>query len=806
VPDTPPDRTGEAAIGVNEIIAKLVTYLVVLGSTLFVFAQLNPTLLFSSSIDVGGDNAAHVAASYFFVHHLFPHLQLSGWDPEWFGGFPLYVFYFPLPAVITAILTGIVPFGTAFKIVTVLGSVLLPLAAYLFARLAGFRRPVPALMAVSSLSFLFNTSYTIDGGNIPSTLAGEYSFSLALIFALLFLGTLIFTLRTGKKRWIPPILFALTLLCHVVPALFVAGGAIVLILVWRGRARAFHIIVPLGVVGALLSAFWLMRFGLDLPYSSSMGYTRIPGLFHILFPTSAEVAIPILAIVGSAYAVARGQRVILALSLMAVGSAFAFSVLPSGLVFNGRWLPFWFFTTALIAGYAIGELGSSLLRLVRFDWLNASLTPAIASLGIIAIIAAYLGVLPLYATPSSATSFIPSWVSWNYSGYEAKSGWPNYQSMVAMIKRSSAKYGCGRLDYEYSPNFSTPFGSTLAPMSLPMWTNGCIQVAEGVYFESSTSTPFHFLDQAELSIEPSNPVVGLNYQTLNVADGVRHLALTGVKYFLANSAQVEAQAVADPQLTEVGSTPADPAAVETSPTFHDPNPRWILYRIGSSPLVRSLSFTPVVETGGSHVQWLSTALDWYQSERDWPVVLTTAGPKSWSHVKIGTLVAPRAGARISGTSITKIHTTNNSISFHVSNVGRPVLVNIPYFPNWSARGALGPYLASPNMMVVVPSAHDVTLTYETTFSDWVGRFITLVGLVALFFLRRDLPQDTFLVEERPGWLQGPDTRAQREGRREETRGDGLGDPNEDPADESSTPNPELSGEQQFALDNEQDVL
>ena len=35
-------------------------------------------------------------------------------------------------------------------------------------------------MAVATLPFLFNTSYTIEGGNLTSTLAGEFSFSLAL--------------------------------------------------------------------------------------------------------------------------------------------------------------------------------------------------------------------------------------------------------------------------------------------------------------------------------------------------------------------------------------------------------------------------------------------------------------------------------------------------------------------------------------------------------------------------------------------------------------------------------------------------
>ena len=55
--------------------------------------------------------------------------------------------------------------------------------------------------------------------------------------------------------------------------------------------------------------------------------------------------------------------------------------------------------------------------------------------------------------------------------------------------------------------------------------------------------------------------------------------------------------------------------------------------------------------------------------------------------------------------------TDSSISFHVSRVGTPVLVKVSYFPNWHANGADGPWRVTPNLMVVVPTSHDVTLTY-----------------------------------------------------------------------------------------------
>ena len=128
------------------------------------------------------------------------HGQVTGWDPDWYDGFPLYTFYFPLPGMITVLFNAVVSYDVAFKLVTVLGTLTLPVCAWAFGRLAGLRDPGPACLAAATLPFLFEPSFTIYGGNILSTLAGEFSFSLSLSFALLFLGVWARGLRTGRHR------------------------------------------------------------------------------------------------------------------------------------------------------------------------------------------------------------------------------------------------------------------------------------------------------------------------------------------------------------------------------------------------------------------------------------------------------------------------------------------------------------------------------------------------------------------------------------------------------------------------------
>ena len=86
--------------------------------------------------------------------------------------------------------------------------------------------------------------------------------------------------------------------------------------------------------------------------------------------------------------------------------------------------------------------------------------------------------------------------------------------------------------------------------------------------------------------------------------------------------------------------------------------------------------------------------------------------------------------------VTEIDEEGQRISFTVDQVGIPVVVKTSYFPNWSARGALGPYQATPNWMIVVPTEQEVVLEYGATWVEYLGWFITIIGVVALLRGRR----------------------------------------------------------------------
>ena len=758
----------------------------VLGITAVVLSQLHPNLLFLSTTTSGGDTGAHVALPAFLKSNLLTHGQLTGWDPGWYDGFPLYTFYFPLPGIITVLLNAVFSYDVAFKLVTVMGSLLLPVCAWAFGRLAGLRRPGPACLAAATLPFLFEPSFSIDGGNLLSTLAGEFSFSLSLSLALLFLGVVAAGLRTGSHRAVAAVLFAATLLCHLIPTMFAVAGAVVWLILdadlprllgHSRRASAagrrwgvrFLWSVVAGVVGVGLTAWWLVPFALEQSYTTNMGYTKVFGYPGLLFPSSFYWVL-LADVIGVVAMIMRRNRVALFLVVMAGLSAATVILDPAGKLYNVRFLPLWFLCLYLLAGYALAEVVSAVARLVRRRrlnvWVRAArerLASADARAGspgmritrfrrpvpvavaagavvgpLVALATACLAVVPPLAVPATTLAKVgvhvgpnqaSAWAQWNYSGYERKPDYPEFQAVNQMMASVGAEHGCGRAMWEYDPSLNR-FGTTESLMLLPYFTGGCIASMEGLLFESSTTTPFHFINQNELSPTPSNAVVGLPYTGIDVRLGIRHLQLMGIQYLLTSSTTVQTVASADPSATLVGTS----GPWSTSYNGQSLNTTWKVYRIAGTGLVVPLVNRPVVwqGIGASQSSWLTPAVNWYKSPDRWSVVPAADGPPDWTRVPIGDPHPPVVPVPVA--KVSAVHQSDQGISFHVDKVGTPVEVKISYFPNWHASGADGPYRVAPNLMVVVPTSNDVTLSYGRSPADYLGQAITLASMAAVVVL------------------------------------------------------------------------
>ncbi|HVA08910.1 MAG TPA: hypothetical protein VNG12_19430 [Acidimicrobiales bacterium] len=756
------------------------TVLCIVAVIAVTLSQLHPGLLLSGSTTTGGDNGGHYALPAYLRSGLLPHWQVTGWDPGWYDGFPLYTFYFLFPDLLVALVSHVIPYTAAFKGGTILGSVLLPVTAWAMGRLFGLRRAFPGALAALSLCFLFDYTYTIYGGNLFSTLAGEYSYSLSIALALLFLGLMAKGIRTGRYRGWAAVTLAVCIMSHVIPALYAVAGALVLMLFemlpprlgprnWdsqplardgttsRSNWRILWWSASTVGLGAMLAAFWWVPFGLDQSYANSMGYVNVDTFRTLLLPEADWWAL-VLAGLAAIVAVVVRSRFGILMGVLAGASALAVIFDPQASLYNTRFLPLWFLSIYLLVGWGIAAAVNAAVEFWR-NWTARhphaapiSLAPddvpaavlqgATSSWPVAAVLAPLVALLVAlgvvvtpFILPASAVqrigitpgaNLVTNWSGLNYAGYEAQPAYSEYRAVVQTMEHVGATHGCGQAMWQYDPSLGR-FGTTMALMLLPYWSNGCIGSMEGLLFESSTTTPYHFINQSELSVSPSDPMVGLSYSTLDVPRGVQHLQLLGVRYFMAFSPQVVAAADADPDLRQVASTGPWTSTLQGTAT----TTTWKIYEVLHSTVVTPLANDPAVEAGigAGQSSWLGPSQSWYNDPSRWSVELAQSGPLSWPRVPIGDPSPPVQPER--PTTVSRVQETDNSVSFHVSRVGTPVLVKVSYFPNWHVSGGTGPYRVTPNLMVVVPTSHDVVLHYGASAADRLGQLLTGLGVIGL---------------------------------------------------------------------------
>lgn len=829
---------------------------IVVACCVYIAVQLEPELVLRNTTPNGGDLGAHVWWPAYLRDHLLP-WRLAGWSPDFYAGFPAGQFYFPVPALAIVGLDLVIPYNIAFKLVVSLGPVLVPIGAYVFARGLRAPNPTPAAFAVAATSFLFFTgdpgigeaaqaiafNQRIMGGTLASTLAGEFSFTLAIACALAFLGTLAISLRTRRHLWLPALLLALCLMSHLVVGILAGIGALA---VWafHGPIRNFGRAAAIGAVGICLSAVWLVPLLVTMTYTTNMRYGAIgvnapegQGYVDYLFPGyffepqgwlpyrwGAYVLVSV-AVIAAMVWMRRSTLVVLVMTVVC-GLAFRFWTDLGTHVWNLRLLSFWYIGVHLLMAIGVAELVRGAGWLAGRGWqvaadaraaraeLAAGLPddgygsydeygpPALdetaapdgepgppravaapaapwwrptraasvgergAALAMSVLLTALLAIGALVAI-DDAKAFLPYWAKWNFSGYEnvkdevtgtytapcANGGsvvsslpvenegdtplcvfenrvaigkqWPEYEALIEVMRALPP----GRSLWEGGPSLDK-YGTPLALMLLPYWTDGRITTMEGVYFEASATTPYHFEAVSALVApgQASNPVRGIPYRDQEHFDiGVRYLQALGVDYFLAHSPTTKAKAAADPRLTEIAS----------SRDFDGADPQgWTVYRVADSPLVEGLAYEPVVADGVSPdpegwEQEIAVPWWWFPEQLDRPVV--ASGPDEWRHAE-GADALTTARRAIEPARVSRVRVGDDTIRFRVDEVGKPVLVKASWFPNWEVEGAEGPYRATPNFMVVVPTEREVTLRYGTTPAEWLGRLLTLVGLVGLGLL------------------------------------------------------------------------
>ena len=718
LPDFPPDAPSErdakifvlVAVGVPTVLL-LVLMLGIIGSAPsfdadFPFVHVNfnqPALLFANT-PTGGDMGAHVLLPQVLRDTLLPAGGVIGWSNAWYAGFPAMYFYFPLPALFTVAADVVVPYGVAFKLSTIVGLVLLPLSIFVLARGLGFARIVSGFAAFGGSMFAFMESFAIYGGNIKSTMAGEFSFSWSLALGLFYLGTVVKAVREDRPfSSLAGVLLALTALSHIVTTMVVVAAALPLL----ARRRSWRPLLASWGLGFALSAFWalpLLVRGLQglttdmrwFPVQGLLGETQHVGLVATPFPDEF-MPIVVVALIGITWTLIRRDEVSTLLTLTIV-PAVLYVLLPEfGItrLYNGRLLPFWYLGGFIFAGIALGLAVTAVSRVYpqRLQSLVALSTLAL----LVPANVALFGVLDA-----------PGWVSWNYNGYEGKTTYPEYEGLLLSIDDLPP----GRIMWEINSD-QNKYGTPMALMLIPYWSEAH-QSMEGVFFESSITTPFHFLNGSEVSKSPSNPVRGLDYSPgIDWDRALIHLALFDVEHYIS--------------FTPEAAEAAEEAGLEV---LARPEP-WTIFDLPDAPFVDVAVRTPVVYEGEE--DFLDVALAWYDDVEGFDYWVAAEGPDTWRRISelddrldLSTSYGGPTG------SVSDVIVEDDRIEFTTDAVGRPHLVKMSYFPNWTAtQGAEGPYRAAPSLMVVIPTEERVVLQFQRTAVENVGNLLTLAGVAVV---------------------------------------------------------------------------
>ena len=451
-----------------------------------------------------------------------------------------------------------------------------------------------------------------------------------------------------------------------------------------------------------------------------------------------------------------------------------------GLLWNPRLLPMFNMCRYLLAAVGIIELVSMLLRLSQYQrshlqgkvfkenksvkaeqFRTRTITAIVASVLTLLVLGFRFQVLPFgnvidegkgaeytwgpFEGPAASKGFVDGWARWNFSGYEGRSSYGEYYNVVQAMKDIGETRGCGRALWE---NFSgnDKYGTTMALMLLPFWTDGCIGSSEGLFFEASGTTPYHFLAAGAMSKQSSNPVRELRYINNDPAVGVSYLQALGVNYYMAVTPEAIAKAEEN-----VASGGGLSAMTQSGP--------WHIYAVAGSEIVTPLTVQPVVVTersGDQRERWLEVGTSWLQNPSEWTALPADDGPDEWQRVQAVIDLERREGEpgsdsrkvdvvrptpaieplSISPAVVSDVVIGEESVSFSVDKIGVPILVRVSYFPNWEVSGADGPYRVAPNMMVVIPTSQEVSMNFKPSLIDRLAYLLSGLGILAVLLMWR----------------------------------------------------------------------
>ena len=720
---------------------------VVVAATAYLAWFLRAWLVFAPGLVLGGDLPAH--------HYLIDHIARTGsmvsWADGWWGGFPMFRYYFPLPYAAMAALGRIVGHDLAFKLGSIAGLLALPAALWGAARIARLPRPAPAFLAALALPLALDNTHNMWGANAYSTLAGMIanSWSFALFPVALALGAR--DARRERVSAVSALVFAALALSHFFTSLLaaLALGAFALALLAARRPRAFRALAIEGALAAALAAWWLLPLLATGGWSVAFGeqweirfWRQLPPMLAPAWLAAAAAATAAAAAMQNAecrmqnihfpsFIIHHSSFIILHFLL------FAFSLLlfyygrsVAEVFVNCRLWPFLVY--AMLVGVALAW--ATLARAWR--------APRAGALAFLALCAALAWrVSDDDGNPSWACAqHARYWAEYNLRGVEAQPRGPSFAHLARLVR-----WRPGLVAWDMT-DLNEALGSSRCFEALPYVWPGT-RTLEGGIVNSALGSLAAYTVQGEISDAPAGWPLLVSPRAFDPASGLRHLELLGVRTFIARSRAVQRAFEDDPAWRRIGASgPGDQWKVYASSLEGVPDVRaWRTPLRGRDPAAPP----PAASAAPGELQAAIAA--WWASRGATEDLFPLDGPDAVPLVDAVTRIAedatnapPEPGwlDRVSDPVRLGAPFPDGSIAFETDFPGRPHVVAATWYPDWRADGADGPYLLSSGQMVVYPTGPSVVLYHATLASEIAGRFLALCGLLALaaLVLRRPAPR------------------------------------------------------------------
>jgi len=671
----------------------IIDFLILITIFVFLLAYFKPSLIFLNTTTSGGDTASHYYPAYYLKNYLLPNGKIIGWNQSWYGGFPLFQFYFPLPFLAMAFLSNFIGLQIAFKLITILGIFLLPIFIYFSLKLMKFKFPIPIIGSCFSLAFLFMEANSMWGGNIPSMLAGEFGYGISLSFSILFFGFLWKGLKENKYLLTNILLLVVIGLTHVYTLMWVAFTSLFFLIGKNWKKNLFYLL-KISLVSFLLLGWFLIPFLFKLGYTSpyadfwNVGFLKLFPM--VLWPFAIFGVFAI-------FNLKNDKRIRFFCFSLFISIIFFYLARYIGLV-NIRYVPF-----IQVLLMIVGGIGFVMV----FNKFKKQILPIIA---VVLVILWLLNGIPFKIKNEDldykGISFIPQWIKWNYEGFERKASWNIYKEINDFLK---GDINDARVVFEHSPDHNK-FGTTRAFESLPLFAGR--NTIEGLYMQSISTSVFVFYMQSEYSKEASCPFIQRICSAFDLDNAIDHLKMFNVGQIIAKSDKLK-------------------NALKNSMEFRflKKIEDYEIYDVveNKDSYVEVLDYKPVFVPWK---RWRDISYKWFMESNAAYLVFDKKVkiPEEYEEIKID-----------NKDCVINDLLEEEEIKFTTNCVGRPHLIKVSYFPNWKVEGAKKIYLVSPSFMLVYPEKENVRLYYGKTLIDYISMFLTLFGVFILiwFIIKRN---------------------------------------------------------------------